>query len=335
MVVSILAKNLATAFPSLICPTDRLPLTVTGGALTCTSGHAFPTRGGIPRIVSAETQYADAFGEQWNTFRVTQLDSYTKTTISQDRLRRCLGDKLWAVMKKSEPTHVLETGCGAGRFTEVLLNLPGAYVTSADLSSAVDANQINCPISERHRIVQCDINALPFRAELYDIVLCLGVIQHTPNPEETIEALYAQTKRGGWLVIDHYTPSIQYYTKIPPLLLRPILKRLTPRAGMTATEALTRAFFPLHRLVRKKRWIQVILSRFSPLLTYYQAYPQLSDRLQYEWALLDTHDHLTDYYKHLRTVSQIRRDLEKLGAEDIWVARGGNGVEARCRKPGS
>ena len=41
--------------------------------------------------------------------------------------------------------------------------------------------------------------------------------------------------------------------------------------------------------------MQIALSRISPLLTYYHAYPELNDQLQYEWALLDTHDHLTDF----------------------------------------
>jgi 2-polyprenyl-3-methyl-5-hydroxy-6-metoxy-1,4-benzoquinol methylase len=323
------------AMPALVCPFDRASLQSRETTMSCPKGHTFQVRAGIPRLVRQETQYADAFGEQWNTFRLTQLDSYTKTAITRDRLRRCMGETLWSRFREDRPTQVLETGCGAGRFTEILLSLPGSHVTSTDLSSAVDANQINCPQSERHRVIQCDINALPFAPESFDAVVCLGVIQHTPDPERTIEALYNQTRPGGWLVIDHYTPSLSYYTKITPLILRPIFKRLSPRAGMAATERLTRIFFPLHRAVRKRRWMQVILSRVSPLLTYFQAYPQLSDQHQYEWALLDTHDHLTDYYKHFRTVPQIQRVLQELGAEQIWVARGGNGVEARCRKPGN
>jgi len=165
-------------------------------------------------------------------------------------------------------------------------------------------------------------------------VLCLGVIQHTPDPEEAIKALYAQIKHGGWLVIDHYAPAISRYTKFTSLLLRPLLKRLPPRLGTIATELLTKSFFPLHRLVKDRRLLQIVLSRVSPLLTYYHAYPQLNDRLQYEWAMLDTHDHLTDYYKHLRTTAQIARLLSGLGAHDIWVTKEGYGVEARCRKPG-
>jgi SAM-dependent methyltransferase len=324
--------ELSGAMPPLVCPTDHLPLRATDGVLLCERQHSYAVRAGIPRLLSDRAQYADAFGEQWNTYRVTQLDSYTGTTISRDRLRRCLGESLWRQLSADRPMQILETGCGAGRFTEGLLELPGVRLTSTDLSSAVDANKTNFPQTERHRVVQCDINALPFARESYDVVVCLGVVQHTPDPEKTISALYEQVKPGGWLVIDHYAPSFSYYTKIPPLILRPIFKRLSPRAGMKASETVTNLFFPLHRAVRKHRWLQILLSRFSPLLTYFQAYPQLSDSHQYEWALLDTHDHLTDYYKHFRTVPQIRRTLEALGGQEIWVSRGGNGVEARCRK---
>lgn len=323
------------AFPEIVCPDHHLSLKRNSSSLACPNGHAFAVDGGVPRILLSKTQYADAFGEQWNRYRLTQLDSYTKTTISRDRLKRCLGEDLWGKLNEPGATQVLETGCGAGRFTEVLLGLAGACVTSTDLSSAVDANQVNCPQSGRHRIIQCDINALPFAPEGYDIVLCLGVIQHTPDVEQTIAALYRQVKPGGWLVIDHYAPSISHYTKVTALLLRPILKRLSPPHGTAATEILTRAFFPFHRLVKKQRALQILLSRVSPLLTYFQAYPQLDDRLQYEWALLDTHDHLTDYYKHFRTVRQVARALTGIGAEDVWASRGGNGVEARCRKRAS
>lgn len=327
------APTAGAAFPPLICPADRLPLADLGQALACAEGHRFPTRDGIARVVVSSTAYTDAFGEQWNTYRATQLDSYTRTPISRDRLMRCVGDALWCRLNDGAPVQVLEAGCGAGRFTEVLLRCPAVVVTSTDLSSAVDANQENCPQSERHRIVQCDIYRLPFAAGAYDAVLCLGVLQHTPNPEESMAQLYAQVRPGGWLVIDHYAPSLAHFTKVTALLLRPALKRLPPRLGTRATERLTKAFFPLHRAVKGHRWLQMALSRVSPLLTYFQAYPDLDDRLQYEWALLDTHDSLTDYHKHLRTDAQILKTLTGIGGCDIWVARGGNGIEARCRKP--
>ena len=325
--------NHPAPLPPLHCPVDGHSLTSNGDHLECSAGHRYPVRSGIPRVVQSLSSYADAFGEQWNTYRATQLDSYTKAPITRDRLIRCLGPELWARLGGTEPVSILETGCGAGRFTEVLLDRPAAYVTSTDLSSAVEANQANCPQSAQHRVVQCDIMQLPFQPQSFDVVICLGVVQHTPDPEETISRLFAQVRPGGWLVIDHYAPSLAQYTKVTAILLRPILKRLSPRAGSRATEILTDVFFPLHRVLRRHRTLQMMYSRLSPLLTYYQTYPQLDDRLQYEWALLDTHDHLTDYYKHLRSDRQIAATLSALGGRDIWTNQGGNGVEARCRRP--
>ena len=50
-------------------------------------------------------------------------------------------EDLWRRLEREERIDVLEAGCGAGRFTEVLLGLPGAAVTSTDLSAAVEPNQ--------------------------------------------------------------------------------------------------------------------------------------------------------------------------------------------------
>ena len=323
-----------SSFPPIVCPIDHSSLqNVADGELRCSSGHRFGVRRDIPRLLGSENNYADAFGEQWIEYRVTQLDSYTRTDISKDRLRRCLGESLWKSLQGQGRVEILESGCGAGRFTEVLLQLPAASVTSTDLSSAVEPNKANCPLSERHRILQCDINQLPFQAEQYDIVVCLGVIQHTKDPERTMEDLYKQVKPGGWLVIDHYTQTLSYYTKLSEWLLRPILKRVSPSRGLSVTKALTKAFFPLHRAVKNAKPLQMLVSRFSPLLTYYHLFPQLNDRLQYEWAELDTHDSLTDYYKHLRSPRSVKSTLQALGSRNVWVQKGGNGVEARCQKP--
>jgi 2-polyprenyl-3-methyl-5-hydroxy-6-metoxy-1,4-benzoquinol methylase len=328
-----MSANRNSGFPPIVCPIDHSPLQASSGEdLACASGHRYAIRKQIPRLVASESTYADAFGEQWKRFRATQLDSYSGTSISRDRLKRCLGEDIWSRLEKGEPIQVLEAGCGAGRFTEVLLSLPAAVVTSTDLSAAVEPNQDNCPQSSRHRVIQCDINAFPFAPDQYDLVVCIGVVQHTRSPEETIANLWRQVAPGGWLVFDHYTHNLSRYTKISALLLRPILKRLPPDKGIAATEKLTDTFFPLHRAVRHSRLLQVMLSRVSPITTYFQTIPELSDQLQYEWARLDTHDGLTDYYKRLRTASQLRRVLIDLGAREISISKGGNGLEVRCRK---
>jgi 2-polyprenyl-3-methyl-5-hydroxy-6-metoxy-1,4-benzoquinol methylase len=327
--------SFSVTFPELVCPRDLTPLSRDAtGTLSCQQQHRYDVRDGIPRLLRDATNYAEAFGAQWRYYRTTQLDSHTKTSLSADRLRRCLGEKLWRALQAPAPRlSILEAGCGAGRFTEVLTRLPAAIVTSTDLSSSVEQNQENCPQTESHRVIQCDIEQLPFRPGQFDIVLCLGVVQHTPSTERTLKHLFAQVRPGGWLVIDHYPRSLAHYTRFGEMLLRPVLKRLPSGRGIGATRALTRWFFPLHRAIRKMRPAQMLLSRVSPVLTYYHALPQLDDRLQYEWAELDTHDSLTDWYKHVRSRREIRNALADLDASDIQVELGGNGIEARCRKP--
>jgi SAM-dependent methyltransferase len=299
-----------------------------GEELVCPrGGEVFRIENGIPRFVKSAA-YAEAFGLQWKKYRRVQLDSYSGTPISARRVRHCLGERLWTSLRGKQ---VLECGCGAGRFTEVLLQ-QGANVTSVDITAAVDSCAANCPVDNTHRVAQADILALPFKALHFDIVFCLGVCQHTPNPEKTIAALYQQVKPGGALVIDHYTRNLSYFTKTAPLF-RSLLKRLPPEQGIRCTEALVTLFLPLHKKTRRFRLGQMLLSRISPVLCYYRAYPQLRDELQREWALVDTHDSLTDWYKWFRSPEQIRCTFERLGLEETQVRKGGNGVEAIGKRP--
>lgn len=322
---------LEPTWPPLVCPNGCGEVTPQGTALVCPSGHRWAVREGIPRFVP-EHNYADAFGLQWNTFPRTQLDSYTGVPLSRDRLRRCVGEAGWAALSDAgrPPQQVLEVGCGAGRFTEVLLATRAA-VTSVDLSSAVEANQANCPQGERHRVIQGDVFNLPFAPREFDVVVCLGVVQHTPDPERTIAQLYEQVRPGGLLVIDHYPFSPQAYLKTAPLF-RAVFTKLPPDKGLRWTKRVVDFFLPMHEAVRGKRIPRSLLARISPVVSYYDVLP-LSLEHQREWALLDTHDALTDRYKHLRTPAQIRRTLEGLGAAEVWCAEGGNGVEARGRRP--
>jgi len=288
-----------------------------------------PVVKGVPRFV-AQTSYADAFGIQWNAFRKTQLDSYTGTTISRDRLTRCFGGSLRVVEGKS----VLEVGCGAGRFTELML-AAGARVFACDLSSAVDANYLNCNRAGDYFVCQADVRSLPAERNAFDFVMCLGVIQHTPNSEETIAGLTRYLKPGGTLVIDHYAHA--YPHNALQSLLRALLIRLSAGTAKSVTLLFTRMLLPLHRLGwsdKRGRWrVRRFLRKYSPVVDYYEAYPQLGKRLLAEWALLDTHDTLTDHYKHFRSVEEIESSLQACGLVDLVVYYGGNGVEARARMP--
>ena len=285
----------------------------------------------IPRFVDS-SNYASAFGLQWNAFRKTQLDSYTGTTISRDRLTRCFGGSLDVLCDKT----LLEVGCGAGRFTELML-AAGAEVFACDLSNAVEPNYENCNAWPNYFACQADARQLPVLPHSFDFVLCIGVIQHTPSPEETIAALARQIKPGGMLVIDHYTHS--YEQNFLQRNLRRLLIRLPPRVAKPLTLGLARALLPLHRVGMKWKdrrglWrLRHNLIKYSPFIDYLDYFPQLGEQLMAEWSVLDTHDALTDYYKHLRTREEIEACLRSCGLTQLEVSYGGNGIEARASMP--
>jgi uncharacterized protein YbaR (Trm112 family) len=102
--------------------------------ICCPEGCIFEVENGIPRFVPSNN-YSSSFGLQWQGYQKTQLDSYIGLNISRSRLENSMDIPLSSLKEKT----VLEVGCGAGRFTEHLIENCESLV-SLDLSSTVDAN---------------------------------------------------------------------------------------------------------------------------------------------------------------------------------------------------
>lgn len=317
-------------FDRLRDPNQKLPLSLKGEVLVAVDGSRYPIVGNIPRFVPSEN-YADDFGKQWNLFPATQLDSHSGITLSRDRVERCVGGDL----KTLAGMRVLEAGSGAGRFTEVLL-AAGARLDSFDFSSAVEANAANNKNAD-FCLVQADINAIPFASRSYDFVICLGVLQHTPSPEQSIASLYDMVAPGGRLVIDHYRWN--FWKRMPPPIgdaekfYRWIALRLPANRRFEFVRRLVDFWFPIYWRTRKSKIARKLLNRIAGIHFHYPQIPLASREQYYEWALLDTHDGQTDRFKHYRSAAQIEQVLRSLGAIDIRVSRAGNGVEAICTRP--
>jgi SAM-dependent methyltransferase len=318
-------------YSRLVAPNSGETLSWEEHSCQSQSGTIYEISGDIPRFVSSDN-YAQAFGSQWVKFPKTQLDSATGIPLSSDRLARCLGENLETLEGKL----VLEAGSGAGRFTEILL-AHGATVDSFDFSKAVSANLLNNGSHPNLCLVQADIRSMPFPTSTYDLVLCLGVVQHTPNSEESIKALWSRVRPGGMLVFDHYRRKVRNY--LPPpigvgnMAYRRYFLRLPEEQQFEAVKRTFDRWFPLIWRFRDSKAIQFALSRISPIVNYYPHFGLRDKDMYYEWMLLDTHDAMTDVYKHRRTAREISQLLTSLGAVDINVSHGGNGIEASCKKP--
>ena len=314
------------------CPKHLGDLEGKGNHLVCTFGCEYPLVNNIIRFVKKDN-YASSFGLQWKIFCKTQLDSYTGLPISRIRLNRLLGGDGPEILKGKK---VLEVGCGAGRFSEVILE-SGAELHAVDLSEAVEANYRNCCNYPNYHVYQANLLELPFSPGQFDIVICIGVVQHTPDPEKTISSLCSQVRPGGMLVLDHYSQA--YSLTYSRRALRAILIRLPSDIAYRISKVIATSLWPFHRLLWKIRNLPVlgklrfVFLQLSPVVDYHDSYFALGPKLLREWAILDTHDTLTDVYKHLRSAEDIADHLQRCGMVGIQTAYAGNGVEARAWKP--
>ncbi|TRZ88300.1 MAG: methyltransferase domain-containing protein [Streptomycetaceae bacterium] len=281
---------------------------------------------GIPSFVEDEP-YVSAFGLQWLKHAKTQLDSHTGLNITRDRLLRMFGPLSADLNGKV----ILEAGCGAGRFTEILLE-NSSLITAVDLSVAVLANRENNGQKSNLRIARASITELPFEKEQFDIVFCPGVVQHTPNPSISIAELYKHVKPGGWLVFDQYRYNLSSMLKVT-WIARLILKRLTPEHGLAVTDWLVKLWLPAHRRVAGHRLVEILLFRISPITSHYAGYSKMSESDQIAWARLNTHDNLTDFHKHYTTIKSLKRNVSKLGAINQYFCVMPYTIEVRCQKP--
>jgi 2-polyprenyl-3-methyl-5-hydroxy-6-metoxy-1,4-benzoquinol methylase/uncharacterized protein YbaR (Trm112 family) len=290
------------------------------GALGCKHcGRSWPVRAGIPRFIAADEDYAGNFGFQWQRWRTVQIDRLNGHTLSEDRL---LGDTGWA--RDWFPGRlVLDAGCGAGRFADILGAL-GARVIAVDLSAAIDACRETCAHQGgRVECVQASITALPFRRGVFDGVHCAGVIQHTPDPARTIAALPVNLRRGGRLAYNFYEKSLSRRLQLIKYGLRRITPDLPPRVLLWLTRALVMSLFPITLALSRIRFVRY-LTRFIPIAAVHA--PQLSVRQQYVWTQLDTFDWYSPRYEISQDHHEVARLLADAGLVDIasspGIARG-------------
>jgi len=290
--------------------------------LGCPSCHAtFPLLDGIPRFVPP-TNYAGSFGYQWNLHRQAQLDSHTGLTISSTRLFNVTG---WSQDLRDQ--NILEAGSGAGRFTEILLKT-GATVFSFDYSSAVDANRHNNGAADNLCLFQADIFRIPLRPRSFDKVLCLGVLQHTPDPSRAFTSLARCVKPGGELVVDVYARRLTALVSWK-YLLRPLTKRMDPRRLHAIVEKTVDLLLPLAGWLRHHAG--VIGARLLPIVEYSQL--GLSPGLNREWAILDTFDMYSPAHDHPQSSSTLQQWFREAGMEQITVVDGPNGIIGKGRLP--
>ena len=305
------------SFEKFRCPSCLSKLKLINKKLHCNSCKLdFHIINEIPRFVDSKN-YTSSFGFQWNKFKKTQLDSYTKKDISRNRLYETTN-----FTKKSDFSNIniLEAGSGAGRFTEIIAETK-ANVYTFDFSSAVDANYENKNRFDNINFFQADILNIPFEDNYFDIVICLGVIQHTQFPFDTFCSLAKKIKPGGRLYIDVY--SKRWHTYLwSKYILRPLTTRLSKELLFKLIIKLTPKLIPI------TKFLKLIIGkpgmRISPIVEYSDL--GLSKELNRDWSILDTFDMYSPKYDLPQSIDEVKKWFNNNNFTEICVTYGPNGI---------
>ncbi len=297
--------------PLALSATEETDDGVVSGNLNCAGcGARYPITDGIPRFVAPAEDYCANFGFQWNEWRSLQIDRLAGHRLSATRF---LADTRWRPSWLAGKL-ILDAGCGAGRFADVAAGL-GARVVAVDLSTAVDACRETTAVhGGRVTCIQASLFDLPLRAGVFDAVYCMGVIQHTPDPERLMAGLPLHLKPGGRLAYNFYEEGLWRRLQV----LKYGLRLITPHLPVAATLALSRflvaAFFPLTRALGAVPKVR-ILNHFIPIAAVH--HPSLSREQQYAWTLLDTFDWYGARYEKRQDHRRVADILRRAGLEGV------------------
>ncbi|HYC96170.1 MAG TPA: class I SAM-dependent methyltransferase [Sphingomicrobium sp.] len=297
--------------PIYVNPATGHLLRVVDDALVDDAGGNFPIVGGIPRFCEVEN-YASSFGHQWNKFQGTQIDR--EGVGGEPSKVRFFAETGWRP-EELAGLDILEVGSGAGRFSRVVLEATTANLYSVDYSSAIEANWRNngAIAPDRLHLSQASIYDLPFPDGRFDKVVCLGVLQHTPDFEASISSLVRKARPDGEIVVDFYEIR-GFWTKLnAKYLLRPVTRRMSQERLLSLIDR------HADRLIAASRLLQRIglgmLRRFLPVVDIYGTLPAgLSEDQLREWVVLDTFDMFSPAYDNPQRLKDVEKMFERAGA---------------------
>jgi SAM-dependent methyltransferase len=97
--------------------------------------------------------------------------------------------------------NILDVGIGTGRVSLALLE-PGLRLTGVDASAAMIERCADDPRSAATRLVQGELEQLPFSAQAFDTVISIDTFGHFPDWQTNLDEMLRVTRSGGRLIVD-------------------------------------------------------------------------------------------------------------------------------------
>lgn len=101
-------------------------------------------------------------------------------------------------------TLLLDLGCGTGEYA-ILMERMGFTVTGVDFSKAMllvaKSKKRKSHASDRLHLVRSEGSELPFKDGLFDVAVCISVLDLTPFYNQLLSEIYRVLKYGGKLIL--------------------------------------------------------------------------------------------------------------------------------------
>jgi 2-polyprenyl-3-methyl-5-hydroxy-6-metoxy-1,4-benzoquinol methylase len=157
---------------------------------------------------------------------------------------------------------VLEGGCGGGQHTALMASVASS-VTAVELNTAEIARKRNQAASNV-TFVDADLCTMKLDKR-FDIVICIGVIHHTDDPDACFRTLYDHCRPGGRVIIWTYSSEGNALVRYGVEPIRQLLLRHLSRGSLAVISNLvTAALYPIIYTVYR-----VPAFRFLPYFEYF------------------------------------------------------------------
>lgn len=176
-----------------------------------------------------------------------------------------------ATLEDLRGREVLEAGCGGGQHTGYMAEV-AASVTGVDLNTVELARERNAG-RDNVELVRADIAAMDL-GRRFDVVVCIGVIHHTDDPDRTFANLFRHLRPGGRLIVWTYSSEGNALVRwlVEPArkqFLRPLPRRVVAGIAWLLTALLYPVVHTVYRLP---------LLSFLPYYEYFANFRKLSFR---------------------------------------------------------
>ncbi|MBI3332461.1 class I SAM-dependent methyltransferase [Candidatus Peregrinibacteria bacterium] len=212
--------------PLLRDPASKTSFHLEGDHLISENGQKYPIINGLPRLLTPtktaeEEKVRQMMQKFYEQFTFPGYDGIDSPGILMDKAGKS-GFGKWVDEAISPFATVLEVGCGTGQMTNFLGLTQTRTVIGVDQSIA--SLTLGKGFRDRfglHNVhfLQGNIFAMPIKENSMDVVICSGVLHHTPDPKggylELLKlvkpASPEQGRRGGKILIGLYNT----YARIP------------------------------------------------------------------------------------------------------------------------